>query len=166
MGHLQAAFLLAMIVLSPQAKAGLPVPEGRVLLTISGHVEEMNVGDQAEFDREMLEGLGLVELRTRTPWTEGEPLFTGVPLDRVLDLVAAKGATVRAFAANDYAADIPISTILDDGAFLAMTMNGQALTLRDKGPLWIIFPWSERPELDRVELHNYAVWQLLSLSVR
>lgn len=166
MGRLKTAFFLSMMMLSTQAKADLTVPEGRVLLSISGHIEETNAGDRAELDRGMLEELGLVDLRTQTPWTEGEPLFTGVPLERVLDLVSATGSVVRASAANDYAADIPRSTIQEGGAFLAMTMDGQTLTLRDKGPLWIIFPWSEQPDLDRAELHNYAVWQLLSLHVR
>ncbi len=166
MSYLPAVFMLAIVVHSSQARADLPEPDGRVLLTISGQIEETNAGDRAEFDRGMLERLGMIELRTRTPWTKGEQLFLGVPLARLLDVVAAKGSIVHAIAANDYAADIPISALRDTGAFLAMHMDGNPLTLRDKGPLWIIYPWSQRPELDRTEWHNYAVWQLLSLHIR
>ena len=166
MRQLQALLMLAMFVLSVEARADLPKPEGRTLLTVSGDIATSNARHQAEFDREMLEQLGLIDLRTRTPWTEGEPLFTGVSFARLLNVVAANGMVVTAKAANDYSADIPVSVLRDSGALLAMSLDGEPLTLRDKGPLWIVFPWSERPDLDRTEIHNYAVWQLLSLHVR
>jgi hypothetical protein len=114
----------------------------------------------------MLLRLGMIEMKTQTPWTDGEANFTGVPLAQLLDAVGTKGTSVHAVAANDYQADIPIAVLEESGALLAMRMNGQDLTLRDKGPLWIVFPWSEKPELDRVEIYNYAVWQLLSMHVR
>lgn len=166
MRYLQIVMFIAMTAFSSTVKGELPEPHGQVLLTISGNIEEMNAGDQTEFDRNMLEELGLVDLTTRTPWTEGETNFRGIPMVRLLDLVGPRGVTIRASAANDYIADIPLSTLVDSDAFLAMSMNGKDLTLRDKGPLWIIFPWSDRPDLDRPEIHNYAVWQLLSLRVR
>lgn len=163
--YLSAVFMLVAVALSAEARANLPEPDGLVLLTISGQIKETNRGDRAEFDRGMLERLGMAELRTRTPWTEGEALFVGVPLARLLDMVTVKGSMVRATAANDYAVDIPVADLQDTAAFLAMSMDGKPLTLRDKGPLWIIFPWSQRPELDRSEMHGYAVWQLLTLHV-
>ncbi|MGI9505290.1 MAG: molybdopterin-dependent oxidoreductase [Geminicoccaceae bacterium] len=157
---------LAAFLLSTDVHAELPKPAGKILLTVGGLIDETNSGDRAEFDRDMLESIGMVELTTQTPWTEGETRFAGVPVSRLLDLVAIRGAVVRASAANDYQADIPVATLRDAGAVLAMRMNGKDLTLRDKGPLWIVFPWSEQPELDRIEIYNYAVWQLLTLHVR
>jgi len=160
--------LLALVIplLVADAQAELPKPQGQVLLTISGQIEETNTDDRAEFDRGMLQRIGMVELKTQTPWTEGESHFVGVPVARLLDVTATKGSIVRATAANDYKADIPIAILREAGAVLAIRMDGKELTLRDKGPLWIVFPWSEQPELDRIEIYNYAVWQLLSLHVQ
>lgn len=161
--------MLAVVVVplaSTYARAELPEPQGTVLLTISGLIDETNIEDRAEFDRNMLQRIGMVELKTQTPWTEGEANFNGVPLAQLLDAVGTKGTSIYAVAANDYKADIPIAVLKEAGAILAMRMNGQDLTLRDKGPLWIVFPWSEQPELDRIEIYNYAVWQLLSLHIQ
>ncbi len=152
-------------LLATNAHAELPSPQGRVLLTVSGLIGETNAEGLAEFDQEMLERVGLIEFSTETPWTKGKVRFAGVPLKQLLQVVATKGSVIRATAANDYAADIPIDTLVNSEAMLAMAMDGRALTLRDKGPLWIIFPWSDKPELNRIEIYNYAVWQLLSLHV-
>ncbi len=158
--------MVVVPLVSTYARAELPEPQGRVLLTISGLISETNNGDHAKFDRNMLQRLGMVEVKTQTPWTEGEANFAGVPLAQLLDAVGTRGVSLYAVAANDYKADIPIAVLRENGAILAMRMNGRDLTLRDKGPLWIIFPWSEQPELDRIEIYNYAVWQLLSIHVQ
>ncbi|MEM9440668.1 MAG: molybdopterin-dependent oxidoreductase [Pseudomonadota bacterium] len=156
----------ALSLIATHVRAELPAPQGTVLLTISGHIGETNVDDRAEFDRDMLQSIGVVEFETRTPWTEGDVRFTGISVAALLERVSPSGASVRAVAANDYVANIPIAILRDGGAILAMQMDGEPLTLRNKGPLWIIFPWSDKPELDRIEIHNYAVWQLLSMQIQ
>jgi hypothetical protein len=158
---------LILITIDPTPTyAGPSKPAGKTLLTITGMIQETNADGRLEFDREMLEQLGITALTTRTPWTEGERAFVGVAFANLLDAIGAIGASARAVAANDYVVDIPLSTLLGADAFLAMSMDGRQLRLRDKGPLWIIFPWSQRPELDRSELHSYAVWQLQSLHIK
>ena len=157
---------LALLLLSPSAHADLPEPEGQVLLTISGKIQETNGRDRAAFDRDMLEDMGMVTLDTETPWTEEKVRFTGVPFARLLDAVSAKGPVASAVAANDYKADIPIATLRETGAILAMRLNGEDMTLRDKGPLWIVFPWSQNPDLKHAEIYNYSVWQLISLHIQ
>lgn len=145
--------------------AGLSQPTGRTLLTVTGKMRETNAQGRVEFDRALLEQLGLSKLTTRTPWTEGEREFVGVSLTSLLDAIGVTGSTARAVAANDYVVDIPINNLREANAFLAMSMDGKQLRLRDKGPLWIIYPWSQRPELNRSELYSYAVWQLQSLHI-
>lgn len=157
---------VALSLSATPVRAELPEPKGTVLLTISGLISETNVEDRAEFDRDMLLDIGMVEFKTTTPWTEGDVTFSGVLLAQLLDRVGPSGSFVHAIAANDYEANIPITILRDEGAIIAMQMNGEALTLRNKGPLWIIFPWSDKPDLDRVEIHNYAVWQLLSMQIQ
>ncbi|MGI9509316.1 MAG: molybdopterin-dependent oxidoreductase, partial [Geminicoccaceae bacterium] len=160
---LSALALFASVPASTDA--GMPQPTDETLLTVTGKIRETNAEGRLEFDRSLLMQLGLSKLTPSTPWTDGERAFMGVPFASLLDAIGATGTIVRAVAANDYVVDIPISNLREANAFLAMSMDGTQLRLRDKGPLWIIYPWSQRPELNRIELHGYAVWQLQSLHI-
>ena len=51
----------------------------------------MNVGDKAVFDLAMLEKLGMKTVETTTPWYTGKVRFDGIPLNKLMDLVGAKG---------------------------------------------------------------------------
>ncbi len=66
--------VLAMIVGLVVATMGtavqampLPSPSGEVVLTIRGDIEHPNVGDEARFDRAMLDRLPSRTIVTRTP---------------------------------------------------------------------------------------------------
>ena len=157
----------ALAVLAGPAGAGegLAAPEGKPLLEISGSIERTNVGSVAVFDLAMLDRLGAQELRTVTAWTEGEQIFQGVPLQRVLDAVGAHGTRLRAVALNEYELTIALDDPDAAHAFLAFRRNGSPIRVRDKGPLWIVFPWSERPELGNDKVRTWSVWQLTSLAV-
>lgn len=110
--------------------------------------------------------LGAEDLTTRTPWTEGVSRFGGVPLAKALRAAGVAGGSVRAIALNDYAVEFPTNDAAAMAAFLARTMNGRPLTVRDKGPFWMIFPWSERPELETASVQAMSVWQLRELEIR
>jgi len=146
--------------------AALPIPQGRVILSISGNIATANVDGRADFDRAMLEGLGVTSLATWTPWTDGQVRFEGVLGTTLLDVVGARGSTVRAVALNDYEAEIPISDFRKYRVLLALRMAGKQLRLRDKGPIWIIFPWSDHPELDDEATRYKSVWQLKQLVIQ
>ena len=101
-----------------------------------------------EFDLKDLEQLGLTKLTTWTPWTEGEVEFEGVWARRLMEAVGARGTEVEARALNDYVEVIPIDDFHRYDVLLAVRMNGQLMRTRDKGPIWIVYPWSGHPELD------------------
>ena len=159
---LVATFLLA----TAASAAELARPAGEVILTVTGRIARTNADGRAEFDRAMLENLGLAKLRTWTPWTEGEPEFTGIPARALLDHLGAEGMSVRARALNDYGITIPLSDFEEYGVLLAMAMNGEPLRTRDKGPLWLVYPWSDHPELDDRVTRQKSIWQLRSLDVQ
>ena len=155
-----------LAVLAGAATAGaLPAPQGKVLLEIKGEIERTNTNGAAVFDLAMLAGLGIEQLRTVTAWTEGEQLFEGLPLRRVLDAVGARGDRLKALALNDYESTIALDDPAAAHAFLAFKRNGSPMRVRDKGPLWIVFPWSEHPELVTDKIRTWSVWQLKSLEV-
>lgn len=107
-----------------------------------------------------IEALGAEDLVTRTPWTEGPQAFRGVRLVRLLEAVGAHGGSLRAVALNDYAVSMPVAAMVADGAFLATRRNGAPLPVRERGPFWIVFPWSQRPALDTAVHRQRSVWQL------
>ena len=159
--------LLGAAATASAASCDLPRPTGRVVLTVTGAIACTNALDgRAEFDREALAGLGLTELTTRTPWTDGEVTFEGVLARDLMRAVGAEGTEVHAVALNDYEADIPLADFERYPVLLAMRADGEPLRVRDKGPLWVIYPWSRHPELGDADTRGKSVWQLELLDVR
>lgn len=157
--------LVTAAVAAPVHAEPLPAPSGEAVLTVEGAVANANRDGAAVFDRAMLERLGLHTLRTGTTWTEGVTTFEGVLARDVLAAAGASGDTVVAVALNDYRIDIPASDFREYDVLLAMRMDGKELTARDKGPLWIVYPRDDHPELQNGRSDHRWVWQLNALRV-
>lgn len=154
------ATIFAACIAAPLSATELAAPTGEVLLTVSGAIARHNAGDTAEFDRAMLEALGAVTIETETIWTEGDQTFTGVPLSRLMDAVAATGISLNATAINDYAVAIPREDWVDDGPIVAYLNNGAPMSVRGKGPLWIVYPYDTHPEYQSEVIYSRSIWQL------
>lgn len=152
---------LASLTLPLAAGPGPARAAARVALTIRGP----GVPKEFVLDDDALAALGPEELATSTPWTGAVSRFGGVPLAKALGAAGATGDRVRAIALNDYAVEFSAGDVTAEGAFLARTMDGRELTVRDKGPFWMVFPWSERPELRTASVKALSVWQLRELEV-
>lgn len=143
----------------------LPDPAGSVILSVSGKIKHTNRNGAAEFDRAMLEALDGRETKTKTPWTDGVPVFGG-PLGRsILEAVGAEGTTLRVIALNDYAADVPAEDFYEYPVIFAMEQDGKVLRVRDKGPLFIIYPFDEEPQLLNEAIFSRSVWQVKAIVV-
>lgn len=160
------AFLLLLFSLPAMAADALPRPTAAVMLTVSGDIANTNVGKEARFDRAMLEKLGIRTLRTSTTWTTGVKTFEGVLARDVMTAAGAKGAEVRAIALNDYAVSIPMVDFERYDVLLAFRMDGQDLTARDKGPLWVVYPRDAHRELNDSKFDARWAWQLKRLEVK
>ena len=159
------AALATSLLLTPTTHA-LETPSGRVLLTVTGDIATTNVGEEAQFDREMLMTLTQHETVTSTPWHDGVMRFSGPLVSALLEAVGGKGDELRVTALNDYSASVPVSDVMDYPVILAMTMNGEPLSIRDHGPLFIIYPFDEHPELLNEEIIVRSVWQINRIEVR
>lgn len=146
----------------------LPAPEGRVVLTVTGNIDVTNTDDgrSAEFDLEMLSALPQHAFDTETPWTEGRHLYRGVLVRDLLKRVGARGASVRATALNDYHHDIEMDELRQEPFLLATHRDGVPLTVRQKGPVWIMLPLSDKPEYSRKRYIDMLVWHLSTLNVK
>jgi len=159
---------IALMLLMAQpvlAQDALPAPRGPVILTISGNIAVSNRDGAADFDREMLVALGMTSVETTTAWTDGPQKFQGVLARAVLQRVGARGTTVIATALNDFVAPIPMEELQRYDVILAMVMNGAEMQVSDKGPLWVVYPRNDHPELLDPKLNDRWVWQLRSLAV-
>ncbi|MFW2588007.1 molybdopterin-dependent oxidoreductase [Sagittula sp. SSi028] len=159
-------FLSAFLLIGTLAAAQpLPAPSGDVILTVRGDLDVTNADDAAEFDREMLRDLGLRELVTGTIWTNGQLTFTGVPLKTLLDRLGVTGGTLRANALNGYSVDIPYSDAADDLALLAIDRDGAPMQVRDKGPIWVVYPFDMDAKFRTEIYHTRSIWQLNSIDI-
>lgn len=173
-GRLPAALRVACLVAAAAAVAatgptahaqGLPVPAGDIVLTVSGDITVRNDGDTAVFDLDLLRQLPVTQFRTTTIWTEGEHTFTGVQLADLLSAVGADGTTIRAAALNEYTVEIPVSDAVPDGPIVAYAMDGRTMSPRDKGPLWIVYPYDSHSEYQSETAYSRSIWQLSRLEI-
>lgn len=155
---------LAAAALAPAARA-LEAPSGAVVLTVSGRVRKPNRDARAAFNMPMLEKLPQASFVTRTPWYAQPRRFTGPLLRDVLAAAGAHGRTVRALALNDYRVDIPFDDALRHDPIVARLLDGEPMAVRDKGPLFIVYPFDAKPELRNAIYYSRCAWQLTSLEV-
>ena len=160
-----AAGLLA--ALAGPAAHGLEAPAGKVVLTVRGALAHPNDNGAASFDLALLQTLPQHSFSTRTPWYSQPRKFSGVLL---IDLLAAAGApagaTITAMALNDYRVDIPADDLTRHGAMLAYLLDDKPMAVREKGPLVIIYPFDDKPELRTAVHYSRAIWQLRTLELR
>lgn len=157
------AILTATVL--PAAATDLKQPEGPVLLTVDGKLARSNGGDTARFDLAMLEEIGGTQIRTSTIWTDGEKLFEGVSLARLVEELGLEGSALRATAINDYAVEIPLSDAVDGGPILAYRMDGAEMSVRNKGPLWVIYPYDSSADYRSEVIYSRSIWQLDRITV-
>lgn len=159
-------FCWALKVHAQSSEISLPVPANKVLLVVAGAIERSNVGDEAHFDRAMIEQFQSHIVFTSTSVTDGVSRFEGPLMRDVLQYVGAKGLSVRAHALNDYVVDIPLSDFYEHDVLLALYMDGKRLESTDKGPIWIIYPRESSRRLQDIRYDYRWVWQLNHLTVK
>jgi hypothetical protein len=164
--RLFGAFIALMSVLGVAYAASLATPTDRPILTISGKIGVTNKDGTAQFDRSMLEALGMVKVETTTPWYEGTNTFEGVSIDKLMQQVGATGTRVVVVALNDYTTDIPIEDFRKFNVILALKRNGEYMSVRDKGPLFIIYPYDSNPDLKTQTYYARSAWQVARIDVR
>ncbi|WOI57442.1 molybdopterin-dependent oxidoreductase [Palleronia sp. LCG004] len=159
---------IAATVLSVGAAiaADLPRPEGDVILTVSGDIASTNADGMAEFDLAMLEEIGISAFETSTIWTDGTQSFEGVALVDLMETLGVEDGTLRATAINDYSIEIPVADAVEGGPILAYRRNGRDMSIRDKGPLWVVYPYDDNSEYRTEVIYSRSIWQLDRIEVK
>lgn len=92
--------------------------------------------------------------------------FSGVTLARLLRAAGADApARLRAEALNRYGTELLPEDAAANGALLATRLDGTPMRVRDRGPLWLVFPWSQRPDLASPQVYERSIWQLRRIEI-
>lgn len=131
-----------------------------IVLTVSGLAEDhtFSIADLSEIGEE--------SFSTTTIWTDGLQVFTGVPLNQFLAFLGVSDGIMVAAAINDYAIDFPVADALQDGPMIAYLRNGKEMPVRDKGPLWIVYPYDANADFQSEIVHSRSIWQLHRIEFR
>ncbi|WP_428033680.1 molybdopterin-dependent oxidoreductase [Amphritea sp.] len=157
--------LLACFTMSFSLAGSLPQPEGPVILTISGNIQNTQDGQTARLDLAQLQQLKSDTFTLQTRWSDSVKSYHGPLLSAVLNYVGAAGKQIRLTALNDYSVEIELDYVDQFEPILAWSEDGQQLSIRNKGPLWLILPHHKFPEL-LGEIHTgRMIWQLSQIEI-
>lgn len=152
----------ALLIAALPFAAALPALAEEPVLTVTGAVE----GGSHSFTMAELEALERVEYTTATVWTEGVHRFAGVPLSAIMAAAGAEGSEIHAVAINDYAVTVPMEDAVPGAALLAYELDGKRMSVREKGPLWLVYPYDADPKWRAEAIYARSVWQLNRIEVR
>lgn len=138
----------------------LPKPSGPVLLVVTGDIAVTNDADAARFDLALLDSLPQHSFVTATIWTNRSATYSGVLLKDLLQVVGAQGKQLEATALNDYRITLPLEEATDKAPLLATRADGVPLTVRTKGPIWLLYPFDTDDRYRTEETFARAIWQL------
>lgn len=143
----------------------LDAPQGAVILTIKGALAHPNSGADAAFDLAMLDALKGRSATMETPWTEGKVTFSGPLLRAVLEAAGAPAGSLKVRALNDYAVVVPAADAGTLEVIVATRLNGKTMSVRDKGPTMLVYPFDLNPKLYTETYFSRSVWQIKDIEI-
>lgn len=168
MGKVLSALILFFCLGVTAAKsADLESPHGPIILTVTGQIQNKNSEDVALFDKAMLEKITSGKIVTETRWHDGVNTFEGPTGKAFLEAIGVldPALSLKVTALNDYAISIPARDFFEKGLILAMKLNGKHMSVREKGPLFVMYPFSDNPALQKEQYYSRSIWQIKSIHV-
>ena len=102
---------------------------------------------------------------TTAPWFKTKTTFSGPYLSELLDAVGAKGTMLTIRALNDYKVQVPVSDAYKFGPIVARKINDKVIAVRDKGPLFLIYPFDSNSALNTEVYFSRSIWQIKSIHI-
>ena len=119
----------------------------------------------AALDRAGMAELPQTEFTTRTIWTEGPQRFEGVSQATLLARHGLDPARLDLVAVNDYTVSLPAEAIGPVYPVIAHSRNGAPMSLRNKGPFWLVYDYDSDPDFRRETVYMRSIWQLDRITV-
>lgn len=144
----------------PKIDSAASTESGVLTLTnsITGTVVELNL--------EEILALPQTTINTENEFVDAMTAFEG-PLGRdLMALLGEGGTTVVLTAVNDYAVEVPLEDFMNYDVVFALSANGERFSLRDKGPIWVVYPMSDHSELQDPVYNARLIWQLVKVELK
>ena len=87
-------------------------------------------------------------------------------MSALLEHVGATGEVAEVLALNDYRTTIPVSDFMDYPVILALKQDGEYMSVRNKGPLFIIYPFDDFDELQADIYYSRSAWQVRRITIK
>lgn len=132
------------------------------VLTITGSLPHAPVS----LSLDALEAMGLERMTTSTPWHDGPVTFEGIPAGKLFAHAGVKTGQIEVLALNNYFVQMPLEAVIKADGMVATRKDGVRMPVSDKGPLFLVFPFSDRPELKTESYYSWSVWQIRQITVK
>jgi hypothetical protein len=157
---------LTGIQLPLQLHAKEPVASDKVLEIFQQPADKTQAAKLLNvFDLASLKQLPQQTFTTHTPWYKKPVTFTGPLMRDVLNIANVKGNTITAVALDEYKAKLPFSDAEKFDLIVAHSLDGKQMSPKNKGPLFVVYPYDSRKELQSVLYYQRSVWQLKGLII-
>ncbi|MBO9432455.1 molybdopterin-dependent oxidoreductase [Sulfitobacter sp. R18_1] len=144
-----AAFVVLPSLVSAEAVLTVATPEQSTSFTL----EELLAMPQAV-------------VVTSNDYVDRSAKFQGPLLRTILNMFGIdREEDLNMIALNDFTSTVPASDAFDYDVVLAVLRDGEPMTVRNKGPIWVIYPMDDNPELHNDTYNDRLVWQLKEISV-
>lgn len=177
------AAILALVLPLSAAAQNLDAPTGAVVLTVAGKIKHSNRDEfspmrdkfidfherefrrAAEFDRAMLEEIGMEEAEIDFAGWEGPIRFQGPRLVDVLKEAGWNGGSrITTLALDGFGTKISNYDIKAHDWILATRGNGRPFGIGQRGPLWLVYDPPGNRKADKKEEEQWP-WAIFLIEV-
>ena len=77
--------------------------------------------------------------------------------------MGATGESITISALNDYRIELPMNEVGTDGPLLAYLKDGQPMTVRERGPIWLLYPFDDNVAYQNELTYSRSIWQVVHI---
>lgn len=135
-----------------------------ILTVVSGDSGEV----LASYELEDLDAFPQVTFETGNPFVDGTVQYSGPLMRDVLQSVRTPvdgTAVLELTALNDYSIEFPVADAINYDVILATRADGEVMSVRNKGPVWVMYPLDQNPELASEDYQGRLIWQLARIEL-
>ncbi|WP_324751970.1 molybdopterin-dependent oxidoreductase [Roseovarius sp. Pro17] len=153
--------LLSVVILSLYASQAI----SETVLTVTGK-DASGAQEVILYSLDDLKALDQIVYDTVNDFVKTPTQFSGPLLRDVLaPLSLSENAELKLTALNNFQTEIPITDVMNYDVIVALEKRGAPMSIRENGPLWVIYPVSDHPELRAQIYNNRMIWQLIDIEV-
>lgn len=104
------------------------------------------------------------QFTTLHKWSPVAQTFSGPLLEDVLNIYCKDVTSIELSALNNYSLTLDFKLTKQYQPIVAHSINGNRLSIRDKGPLWVMID-HERHNIKKKNLEGMMIWQLSDIMI-